>query len=96
MKSQVELYPRGAKFDGTTTNGREFRPYEIPKPAPVIERPPPTRPNIKFEGVSQTHADYQRKARDPTQPIGHRHPEDRSKDWMQNPNKFEGISTTQE
>jgi hypothetical protein len=88
LRSQFELHPRGAKFDGNTT-------YDLSRPvAQVAQQQTQPRPQIKFEGVSQTHADFGRKQRDPTQPLGHRAPE--AQGYVPSDLTFEGMSTTQE
>lgn len=94
LQQQVSVLPRGARFDANTTSRAQFRPYEIepPAPAPVPARPLP--PPLKFEGQSQTQADYGRKQRDPSQPLGHRHPE--SAAWVAPHTRFEAHTVNQE
>ena len=94
LQQQVSVLPQGARFDASTTSRDQFQPYAIepPAPAPVPTRAPP--PPLKFEGQSQTQADYGRKQRDPSQPLGHRHPE--SAAWANPHTKFEAHTVNQE
>lgn len=93
-QSQYSVHPPGAPFDGTTSNRRDFRPYEIePQRAPQMT-PPQPRPSLPFEGVSETKAIFTPKSHEPTQPLGHRHPE--SQPWINPETRFEATSVNAE
>ena len=93
-QSAYSVHPPGAPFDATTTNRREFRPYEIEPPRGTPVQPPQPRPSLPFEGVSQTHADFTPKQREASQPLGHRHPE--SQPWINPETKFQATSLNSE
>lgn len=92
LQSQFALHTPGAKLQSDTSNSRDYRAYPPQRQEALPSPPSQPRPHLKFEGESQTHADFQRKSRDPSQPLGHRMPD--SQQYVPNHLRFEGQSVT--